>query len=242
MRLHLLEHDSLDLPKTNIHLWAENRGHALRQTYVCNRQELPELEDFDWLMVMGGSPHAWEMEENPWLKQEKAFLSQALSAGKIILGICFGAQLLAEALGGRVFPNEHPEIGWFEVTLTPEGRASFLFEGIPERFLTFHWHSDLFSLPPGCVRLAGSGPTPNQAFLVPKRPVVGLQFHPEYTREMVTRFARSEGGEWAAGPFSTGAEAVLDKTMRLPETRWLMFRLLANMEKAFASNAAGGKE
>ncbi|MFH1574681.1 MAG: type 1 glutamine amidotransferase [Acidobacteriota bacterium] len=238
MRLHLLEHDSLDLPKTNIHLWAESRGHPLRHTYVCNRQELPELEDFDWLMVMGGSPHAWDMENNPWLGEEKAFLSRSLNAGKIILGICFGAQLLAEAVGGGVFPNEHPEIGWFDVTLTADGRASFLFKDIPGRFMTFHWHSDHFSLPPGCVRLASSEPTPNQAFLYPGRPVVGLQFHPEYTREVVIRFARSEASEWAKGPFSNGAEAVLEKTLRLPDTRWLMFALLDNMEKAFGSNSS----
>jgi GMP synthase-like glutamine amidotransferase len=108
-------------------------------------EKLPSLSDFDWLMIMGGSQHAWGKEIHSWLVEEKRFIANALSEGKIILGICFGAQLLAEVLGDRVYPNKKEEIGWYEVTLNKEGLDSFLFKSVPDRFLTFHWHSDHFS-------------------------------------------------------------------------------------------------
>ena len=148
MRLHLLEHDPIDIRQNNITTWAEKKGYAVSYTDVFTGAEIPSRNDFDWLIVMGGSQHAWEEQQHPWLADEKRFISEALSADKIILGICFGAQLLAEALGGRVFPNKKVEIGWYSVRLSAEGKHSFLFKNVPDRFLTFHWHSDHFSLPP----------------------------------------------------------------------------------------------
>ena len=232
MRLHLLEHDPFDYSRTNITRWAARKGHRIRQTYVCDHEELPGFDDFDRLMVMGGSQHAWDEEANPWLQDEKAFIREAVTRNKRVLGICLGAQLLAEALGGRVFPNKQKEIGWYEIEVTSEGRESFLFENIPDRFTTFHWHSDHFSLPPGCVRLARSVPTPNQAFVSKEHPVVGLQFHPEYTREMVRYFAKTEGAGWVPDLFVSGKEEVLGKTDRVRDTYWLMEALLDNLERA----------
>ena len=233
MKLHLLEHDPIDLSDTNMISWAKAKGYPIEQTYVCNHEKLPALDDFDWLMVMGGSPHVWEEDSLAWLAPEKEFIAAALDRNKIILGVCFGAQLVAEALGGAVYQNDHEEIGWHEVTLTPDGRNSFLFGNIPETFITFHWHSDHFSLPPGCTRLASSEPTPNQAFIMQDRPVAALQFHPEYSRNMVDRFAREWGHEWNPGPFVAGKDAVLAQTETLPDNYWLMATLLDNMEKQF---------
>ncbi|MCF8063456.1 MAG: gamma-glutamyl-gamma-aminobutyrate hydrolase family protein, partial [Deltaproteobacteria bacterium] len=115
MRLHLLEHDPLDYSATNIDRWAAARGHTVARTYVCKDEPLPEPTDLDWLMVMGGSPHAYDEISNPWLPAEKAFVAEALERGLPVLGICFGAQVLAEALGGEIFPAEFGEIGWHEV-------------------------------------------------------------------------------------------------------------------------------
>jgi GMP synthase-like glutamine amidotransferase len=243
VRLHLLEHDPIDYARTNVTLWAEKKGYRVRQTYVCNGEELPTPADFDWLMVMGGSQHAWQEEENPWLAGEKRFIGEALEAGKMILGICFGAQLLAEVLGGRVFPCRHDEIGWHRVHLTPEGRESFLFRDIPETFVTFHWHSDQFSLPPGCAGLAFSEPTPNQAFLYKGHPVAGVQFHPEFTRDLVRLFSRDWGEEWGKGPYSSSSGAVMEETDRIPDTYWLMEALLDDMDREFRSgtNSRNGK-
>ncbi len=234
MKIHLLEHDPLDLAHTNITRWAHAKGYPTAHTYLCNNEKLPATDDFDWLMVMGGSPHAWEENVHPWLAGEKEFIARALEQDKMILGVCFGAQLLAEVLGGSVYANRYKEIGWYEVTLTAEGRKSFLFQNLPERFVTFHWHSDHFSLPPGCTRLACSEPTARQAFVLEGKPVAGLQFHPEYTREMVSQFARECGHEWIKGPFVAGHEAVLAQTAHIADTYWLASRLLDNMEREFA--------
>jgi GMP synthase-like glutamine amidotransferase len=233
VRLHLLEHDPLDFTKTNVTRWAENKGYEVKQTYVCDMQELPSVSDFDWLMVMGGSQHAWEEKIHPWLFGEKLFIADALEKGKIILGICFGAQLLAEVLGGRVFPNPYREIGWYEVSQTAEGKKSFLFRNIPETFFTFHWHSDHFSLPPGCVRLAYSQATPNQAFMCTHQPIAGVQFHPEYTIEMIKHFCREYSDDWAPDLFVSGKERVLAETEKFPDTYWLMEALLTNMHEAY---------
>jgi len=235
MRIHLLEHDPFDMSRTNMTMWAKKKGYPLTHTYVCNDEKLPAIDDFDWLMVMRGSPSAWEEKKNPWLPGEKAFIAQVLDSGKMIFGVCFGAQLLAEALGGKLFPNDQKEIGWYEVSVTPEGQNSFLFKDIPNQFTSFHWHSDHFSLPPGCVKLADSKPTVNQAYLCKTHPVVGVQFHPEYTREMVRYFAREESTEWQVDRFVAGKEAVLSQTEKISDTYGLMATLLDNIEWEFGS-------
>ena len=238
MRLHLLEHDPIDIRQNNITTWAEKKGYAVSYTDVFTGAEIPSRNDFDWLIVMGGSQHAWEEQQHPWLADEKRFISEALSADKIILGICFGAQLLAEALGGRVFPNEKVEIGWYSVRLSAEGKQSFLFKNVPDRFLTFHWHSDHFSLPPGCAGLAYSEPTPYQAYTHKDHRIACLQFHPEYTIELVRFFAKEYGHEWKKDRYVAGKEAVLSKSGQIPETYWLMELLLDNMDREFGGAGA----
>ncbi len=238
MRLHLLEHDPDYFTETNIAVWAQKNDYAITKTDVFNQELFPHQDDFDWLMIMGGSQHVWQEQANQWLISEKKFLDDTLRSGKIVLGICLGAQLLAEAFGGRAFANKHPEIGWHEVSVNPDGKNSFLFKDVPDSFLTFHWHSDHFSLPAGCTRLADSEPTVNQAFIHTESPAVGLQFHPEYTRGMVKSYAEQYGHEWQPGPFVSDKADVIAQTEQIPETYWLMEKLLDNMDRKFASDRA----
>jgi len=233
MRIQLFEHDPEDFSRTNISFWAAAGGYPLQQTYVCNGVTLPSPDDFDWLMVMGGSQHAWDEQGNSWLQPEKKLVAETLARGKPFLGICFGAQLLAEALGGRLFPNQHKEIGWHEVTVTRPGQDSFLFKNIPASFVSFHWHSDHFSLPPGCTRLAFSKAAENQAFICKNQLAVGLQFHPEYTREMVAYYAKANRQLWKGEDFASSSEEILARTETIPDTYWLMENLLNNMAEGF---------
>lgn len=235
MKLHLLEHDSEDFSRTNISFWAAEKGHQVNQTFVCNNEELPSVDSFDWLMVMGGSQHAWDEQGNSWLQEEKAFVREALDKGKLILGICFGGQILAEALGGQIFPNEHKEIGWHDVSLNREGRKSFLFQNLPPSFVSFHWHSDHFSLPASCTRLAYSQTSENQAFVCNGRPLVGLQFHPEYTRDMVRYYASEHSQDWVPDVFVSTKDQVLTRTKEIPDNYWLMETLLNNMVQEFTN-------
>ena len=233
MRLHLLEHDPITIRQNNITIWADKRGYSVDRTDVFKKAKLPAQTDFDWLIVLGGSQHVWQKQEHPWLVAEKKFIAEALAKGKIILGICFGAQLLAEILGGRVFPNEKEEIGWYEVTISEEGKGSYLLKNVPWKFLTFHWHSDHFTLPPGCTRLAFSEPTANQAYTVKNSRAAGLQFHPEYTIELINYFANNYGHQWQKDQYVAGKEIVLSKINQIPNTYWLMELLLDNINREF---------
>ncbi len=235
MQLHLLEHDPIGIRQNNITTWAGKKGYAVERTDVFKGAKLPSQKDFDWLIVLGGFQHVWEEQEHPWLVEEKGFISEALSKDKIILGICLGAQLLAEALGGRVFSSEKEEIGWYEVTVIDEGKGSYLLKNVPRKFLTFHWHSDHFTLPPGCTRLAFSEPTANQAYIAKNSRVAGLQFHPEYTIELIRYFAIGYGHEWQKDQYVAGKKAVLSKSEQIPETYRLMELLLDNMDREFGS-------
>jgi len=174
MRIHSLEHQPAEGPG-KIADWAAARGHTLVSTALYAGEPPPALDAFDLLVVMGGGMNIYQHRDHPWLVAEKEFLRRAIDAGKPILGICLGAQLLADVLGGKVFQNPEKEIGWFPVTIT-DRRAPFA--GFPEKMNVMHWHGDTFETPPGARLVAESAGCPRQAFVVRDR-IVGLQFHPE---------------------------------------------------------------
>jgi GMP synthase (glutamine-hydrolysing) len=145
-------------------------------------QEAPPLEPdgFRAAIVFGGPMNVDEVEAHPWLRREKRFLRELLERGTPLLGICLGAQLVAEAVGAVVRAAERPEIGWHDVELTAEGVADPLLGVLPERFESFQYHHYEWLLPPGGVTLARSA-LAMQAFRVGERPAWGVQFHPEVT-------------------------------------------------------------
>lgn len=130
----------------------------------------------DLLIVLGGPIGVYEDAAYPFLVDEVAALGQRLRAGRPTLGICLGAQLIAKALGARVYAGEHKEIGFSELAFSTDGMKSPLkhLAGTP----VLHWHGDTFDLPEGARRLASTALYPNQAFSVGAN-VLGLQFHPE---------------------------------------------------------------
>ncbi|MFN2165238.1 MAG: type 1 glutamine amidotransferase, partial [Anaerolineae bacterium] len=143
--------------------WCFARKHDISVTRLF-KEAVPARFEGDLLVVLGGPMNIYEDERYPWLAAEKRFLDQAISAGARILGICLGAQLVADVLGGTVSRNPQREIGWFPVELQPEAGSVPGFDRLPPRFTALHWHGDTFSIPPGAVRLAGSRACENQAF------------------------------------------------------------------------------
>jgi GMP synthase (glutamine-hydrolysing) len=138
----------------------------------------PTVADADLLIVLGGPIGAYEEDRYPFLTGEMALIEKRLGNGKPLLGICLGAQLMARALGARVYPGPHKEIGFAPLTLSAAGTASPLMPFGEDGAAVLHWHGDTFDLPKGASRLASSAITENQAFaLGPK--VLGLQFHGE---------------------------------------------------------------
>jgi len=149
----------------------------------------PSVTQFQGLVVLGGPMNVDEEERYPFLRDEVKVLQQALRTGIPVLGICLGAQLLAKALGARVYPARSREIGFSRVQLTEEGGRDPLFR-TQGRFMTvFQWHGDTFDLPKDAVTLASSAVCPQQAFRY-GRAAYGLQFHLEVTPGMVTSWVR----------------------------------------------------
>src|SRR3972149_29340 len=110
MRIHSLEHEPFE-GLANIEVWAKKKGYSITRTLLFNNEELPEMNDFDWLFIMGGSMNVYEEEKFPWLRDEKNLIAEAIASKKTILGVCLGAQLVADVLGGKVSKNRYNEIG-----------------------------------------------------------------------------------------------------------------------------------
>ena len=140
---------------------------------------LPKPQEFDWLIVMGGPMGVHDSESCPWLTAESAFIRAAIDSGKVVIGICLGAQLIAHALGAEVVSNKHREIGWFNIKCA-HSPASEIVQSLPDEFSAFHWHGDTFAIPAGAVPVGSSEVCMNQGFIIKDR-VVGLQFHLETT-------------------------------------------------------------
>jgi GMP synthase (glutamine-hydrolysing) len=143
------------------------------------------------MVVLGGPMSA----NDPEMKDELSGIGRALDAGLPVLGICLGSQLIAKALGARVYRNTGLEIGWEPVYLTDSGKNDPVLGGIPSPSTFFHWHGETFDLPEGAERLAWSERTRHQAFRY-GRNVYGLQFHPEVTAEMIE--------DWWSQPVNCG--------------------------------------
>jgi GMP synthase-like glutamine amidotransferase/predicted Fe-Mo cluster-binding NifX family protein len=202
MRIHYIQHAPFETPGVILD-WAGENGHPLTRTLVysaeANENAFPPLEAFDWLIIMGGAMNVYEDDIYPWLGAEKAFIKKAAEAGKTILGLCLGAQLLAVVLGGEVTPNAEKEIGWFPVTLSPAALGLPHFSLLPEKPLVFQWHGDTFSvLPPGAQILARGDVCKNQAFMYGKK-IFGFQFHWENTAATIREFIAAGGEELALG-------------------------------------------
>jgi GMP synthase-like glutamine amidotransferase len=180
-------------------------------TQLYAGEELPRQADFDWLVVMGGPMGVYDEGEHPWLVTEKAFLLETIAAQKPVVGVCLGAQLIAEVLGGRVFRNLYKEIGWFHIHLTDEGSRSPLCDAVPQQLEVFHWHGDTFDLPPGAVHLARSNGCAHQAFLYQGR-VLGLQFHLESTPDSVRQIVTAGADELESARYVQSAERILAAT------------------------------
>jgi GMP synthase (glutamine-hydrolysing) len=147
---------------------------------LLRRVQLPQAKACDLLVVLGGPIGVYDHGEYPFLKDEIACIRERLEARKPILGICLGAQLMAAALGARVYPGEHgAEIGWAPLQAAPGATAPEWFAPLlADGRMVFHWHGDTFDLPEGAVLLAGTERYAHQAFRVGEF-ALGLQFHPE---------------------------------------------------------------
>jgi GMP synthase-like glutamine amidotransferase len=180
----------------------DERDAALHRVEVDEGDPLPDWRGFDAIVAMGGPMSVNDEAELPWLRDEKRLIADAVRAGTPFWGVCLGVQLLASALGARVYPGSSPEVGLLPVTLTGEGRDDPVFAVLPEELVTLQWHGDTFDLPEGATRLASSPAYENQAFRTGR--AYGVQFHLEVSAEMAR--------EWAEVPeYVTSLERTLGR-------------------------------
>lgn len=199
LRIHYFQHVPFE-DLGYIETWCRNNGYLLTSTKWFESGKLPGLPDIDWLIVMGGPMGVYDNEEYTWLDVEQHFIKQCIEAGKIVIGICLGAQLIASALGANVYPNKEKEIGWFPVQLTETGKRSPWFNDFPQTFTVLHWHGDTFDLPDGAELLVKTNACINQAFAYQKN-VLALQFHFETTRQSLSNMIHYCGHELVNADF-----------------------------------------
>jgi GMP synthase-like glutamine amidotransferase len=151
---------------------------------------LPKLDPLSLIILLGGPMNVYEEDRYLFLKDEDLFIKEAIQRGKFILGICLGAQLIAKALGAKVFKAPAKEIGWYDVSLTRIGLQDPLFSNLPKTFPVFQWHEDTFEIPRSAKLIATSSSVPHQAFRYGGN-AYGLQFHLEVTEGMIQEWMRT---------------------------------------------------
>jgi len=227
MRVHWLQHaEHEDLGC--IAPWMAARGHDLSCTRLQRGETPPAPDAFDWLIVLGGPMNIYEHNDYRWLVAEKQLIRRSLGAGKRVLGICLGAQLLADQLGGPVSRNAETEIGWHTVRLSEAGRQDSAFAGFPDEFTAFHWHGDTFALPPDAPSLMSSEACAAQAFSHGPK-VAGIQFHLEVTAANARDWFAVERP--APARYVQTPEAILAALPHFAGNNRLMRQLLENIER-----------
>ncbi len=197
MRAHYLQHVPFE-GLGSIEAWLQNAGYEITSTRFYESAALPEISAIDFLVIMGGPMSINDEQDYPWLAEEKAFIREVIAAGKPVLGICLGAQLIASAMGGEVFPNSVKEIGWFPIqAVETDDTDTFRF---PREAEVFHWHGETFSLPAGALRIAESRGCANQAFQIGSH-VIALQFHLETTADSARSIVENCRDELVGGEY-----------------------------------------
>lgn len=214
MKLHIILHESFEAPAA-IETWTKKREHQLSYTRLYQGDVFPQNLNFDFLVVMGGpqSPST-TLEECPHFdaKNEIQFIKSAINQGKILLGVCLGAQLLGEALGAKFDHSPNREIGVFELTLTDAGKQDPFFSTQPEKFLVGHWHGDMPGLTSESQVLATSQGCPRQIIKYGPK-IYGFQCHFEFTLEAIEGMIQNcahELEEYKNQPYIQNAQLLRD--------------------------------
>ncbi len=168
--------------------FSDERGAELHRVELDEGEPLPDWREYDAIVAMGGPMSVLDDDALPWLADEKRAIGEAVRAGTPYWGVCLGVQLLAAALGARVYPGPEPEVGLLPVSMTGEARSDPVFGEAPHELVTLQWHGDTFDLPDGAVRLASSPTYANQAFRFER--AYGVQFHLEVSAEMAREWAQ----------------------------------------------------
>lgn len=238
MKLHYLQHVPFENPGIILD-WAEENGHTLSKTLLYENAPVPTEPDFDWLVIMGGPMNIYEHEKYPWLIEEKALIQKAIQQQKVVIGLCLGAQLIADGIGGKVTRNPQKEIGWFTVHLHPKVQNSSLFSFMPKEMMVFEWHGDTFSeLPNEAICIAENEACKHQAFMYRNR-VFGFQFHLENTEDILKGLVENCKDELVSGPFIQSSGEILSHPEYIQQDNAWMRQFLTELYNQYEKGGLG---
>ena len=230
MNIHVLKHVPFEGPAA-IATWAESHDHQVDIVPVYEGGALPEPREVQFLVVMGGPMSVGDEDDHPWLKTEKQFIRHCIDQSIPVLGVCLGAQLIAEVLGAPVTKNAHREIGWFPLSVNPVLKSTAIADIFPDGLNVFHWHGDTFAIPPGAVLIASSEACRNQGFIVNDR-IVALQFHIETTPQSASALIENCADELDGSQYvQSGAEMVAGP-QRFDTVNRVVYQLLDRLAAA----------
>lgn len=238
MRAHWFQHVPFE-GLGSIRAWLDSRGYETTCTRFFESADLPDPDAVDLLVVLGGPMSVNDESRFPWLVAEKRFVRAMVERGTPVLGICLGAQMIASAMGAKVFANPVKEIGWFPVhAVHADGDATAF--AFPPTVVAFHWHGETFELPQGAVRLARSEGCENQALQLGTR-AIDLQFHLETTPQSAHDLVIHCRNELVPSTYVQTAEELLAANpTRYRSINDLMGRVLCSLTGAPATERARG--
>lgn len=210
MHIHYFQHDHFE-DLGYIGDWASKNNFTTSLTRFDIKPEFPLHSSYDWLIVLGGKMGVNDSSEYPWINEELAFIKQAIQLGKIVFGICLGSQMVANALGAKVYKNTEPEMGFFPVIFNHDAHKDAIFKHFPETLEVMHMHFDIFDLPHGATAMAESEVTPCQAFRYGNN-VFALQFHFEITESNAATFITEVTPEIVPGRLVQSPSEMLKST------------------------------
>lgn len=224
IRVHYFQHVPFE-GLGSIESWLKANSARVSVTRFYESASLPDTDDIDWLIVMGGPMSFNDEQMYPWLQAEKEFIVRAMKNEKIVLGVCLGAQLIASALGAKVYPNKFKEIGWFPIQRSSVIEDTPYSNIFPSNLRAFHWHGETFDLPENAILVAQSEGCKNQAFSIGNR-VLGLQFHLESTPDSLKSLIDHCRDELVSGPYIQSELEMLEMNSRLGNINAVMDDIL----------------
>jgi GMP synthase (glutamine-hydrolysing) len=207
MKIICIQHVDFETPGV-IETWAQEKRHSFHVLKPYQGDGFPDIQEYDFVISMGGPQSPREASHLSYLQAEIAFLKKAIDANKHVLGFCLGAQLIGEALGAKTLKSPEKEVGVFPITLTEEGEKDPLFHDFSHSFPVIHWHNDMPGKTPDSVLLAASEGCPIQAYRYGPR-VYGLQFHMEITREGIQELILHASSDLAPSRFTQSKTELL---------------------------------
>jgi GMP synthase-like glutamine amidotransferase len=223
MNIHFLQHVPFE-DLGALEKWVMTPENRVTSTRLYEDSKLPFIELFDVLIVLGGPMSVHDEDRHRWLIAEKELIRKALDKGKKVIGICLGAQLIAEVLGASVSLNPVAEIGWYDVTLSEAALKHPLFKDFKASIPAFHWHGETFEIPSQAISIGQSLACKNQGFLWNDQ-VLALQFHLEITTAGINALIQHCKEDLKEGPYVQAADT-LNQPEHIAQTNQLALDLM----------------